>query len=157
MSPLVLKSLIGGKVEMLMPEDFELMSETMLNQKYPSSNRPTIVYTNPEGSVNMVVNHTWNKISLNQLPEAIPTFSNQFEKLYPNIKWYRKELVKLNERDFVVLEFISPALDTDIYNLMFVTELEGRLLMFSFNCTKDQEIAWKMTANKMMRSVRIED
>lgn len=150
-----LQTLLAGKVQILIPTDFQRMSQEVLIQKYPSNNRPAIVFTDVTGTINLAVNHTTNRISLEQLPQALPVFANQFENLYPSIQWYRKEVTTLNERRFVVMEFITPAVDGEIYNLMFITELEGRLLMFNFNCTRENEGKWKTIAYQMMNSVNV--
>ena len=52
------RSVLGGKVVLLLPVTFELMGEEMLRLKYPAERRPTVVYTNPAGSVNVALNHT---------------------------------------------------------------------------------------------------
>jgi len=147
--------ILDDKVEVLLPSEFEIMSEDMLTVKYPSGNRPTLVYTNESGTVNLAANHTVNQMTLAQLPGALGAFTQQFEQIYPTAQWYRKEMTKINERDFVVLELITPAVDTEIYNLMFVTSLDGRMLMFSFNCTTDLLGEWKSQGQQIMESVKV--
>lgn len=152
---LELKTILNNKAEILVPADFEIMSEDLLKAKYPSGNRPTLVYTNEATTVNLAANHTANRIALSELPQALGAFTGQFEQLYPTAQWYRKEMTEINGRDFAVLELITPAVDTDIYNLMFVTSLDGRMLMFSFNCTTDLLTEWKPQAQQIMASVKI--
>lgn len=98
--------IVNEKVEMLLPSGFKIMSEEMLMTKYPSGNRPTLVYTNDEGTVNLAVNHTKNHIALDQLEEAKGIFVGQFEQIYPEAQWYRQEMIQINGRDFVVLELV---------------------------------------------------
>jgi hypothetical protein len=147
--------ILNNKVELLMPSDFGIMSEDMLMTKYPSGNRPTLVYSNDDGTVNLAVNHTMNRMTLDQLEEAKGVFVGQFEQMYPSAKWYQKEITQINGRDFVVLELITPAVDSQIYNLMFITSLEDRMLMFSFNCTKSQMGEWQSQGQQIMKSVKI--
>ena len=152
---LVPTSVLDNKVQILLPTDFEVMSEEMLQAKYPTNLRPTLVYSDEFGTVNIAINHTNNQMTLDKLPDALGVFIQHFQQLYPSAQWSRKETTQINGRDFVVLELITPAVDTDIYNLMFVTSLEGRMLLFSFNCTLELQSEWESVGNQIMESVKV--
>lgn len=148
-------NLLGGKLIVNLPDGFGLMSEEMLVAKYPSSNRPTLVYTNENGTINFAFNHTQNKIPKDKLPELLPAFVGQFNSIYPQIKWAKKETEIINGKQFVVLEFITPATDSKIYNIMYVTVLDGKMLMCTFNCLESQKSAWEVKAKKSLNSILI--
>ena len=147
--------ILKDKAEILLPSNFGIMSEDILLTKYPSGNRPTVVYSNDNGTVNLAINHTVNNMTVEQLPEALGVFAQQFEQIYPTAQWMRQEMIQINERAFIVMELVTPAVDTHIYNLMFITSLDGRMLMFSFNCTEELRGEWESTGNQMMQSVKI--
>ncbi|MDO3696054.1 hypothetical protein QVZ41_14470 [Wenyingzhuangia sp. chi5] len=150
-------NLLGGKLIIDLPEGFGLMSAEMLAVKYPSSNRPTLVYTNENGTINFVFNHTKNAIPKDKLPELLPAFVGQFSSIYPQIKWYKNEMQKVNGKDFIVLEFMTPATDSKIYNIMYITVLEGRMLMCTFNCLESQKSEWETKAKASLNSVTINE
>ena len=64
---------LSNKLVLLMPREFELMGEEMLKLKYPTERRPTLVYTNKEGTVNVALNHTQDRVTLSQLPDLYKT------------------------------------------------------------------------------------
>ncbi len=150
-------SLLDGKLIVDLPKSFDLMSKEMLATKYPASNRPTLVYTNQDGSVNFAFNHTFNDIPKDKLPEVLPAFVKQFNSIYPQIEWFKKDVVKVNGKNFVVLEFITPATDSKIYNIMYITVLEGRMLMSTFNCLESQKNKWELKAKESLNSVIINE
>lgn len=152
---LELKSLLSDKVEILLPKDFEIMSEEMMKTKYPSERRPTLVYTNKEGSINIAFNHLKDKASQQQLPQFKKTFEDTFKNLYPSATWYSNEIRKINGRDVGILELITPAVDTEVYNLIAYTPLERNLLLVTFNCTKEQLNTWKSTGQTIIASLKI--
>jgi len=152
---LVKLNLIDNKITVDLPSSFELMTEKMLEAKYPSNNRPTLVYTNKDGTINFAFNHTNNSIPADKLPEVLPVFVQQFNSSYPQIEWIKKNVGKVNKKDFIKLEFITPAMDSKIYNIMYVTVLEGRLLMSSFNCLESQMKDWSKDAKKSLNSIKI--
>ncbi len=152
---LIAQNVLNGKMSMSLPETFGVMPKEILEAKYPASNRPTEVYSNENGTVSIAVNHTNNAITLEQLPQLLPVFEQQFSNLYPTIKWQKKEVIKINGRDFVILEFETPAIDTPIYNLMAVSSLDGRMLMGSFNCPIGMKSEWKEKANQIINSIEV--
>ncbi len=149
------KVLLGGTVQVLVPAGFAPMSEALLRVKYPSSQRPTLVYSNPSGSVNLALNHTANPLQPNQLAEVHQVMEATFKRLYPSAVWFQSGLTTINGRAFFLLDLRTPALDTEIRNLMVGTSLQGRLLLISFNVTKPREARWLPTAKKILASIKV--
>ena len=53
------------------------------------------------------------------------------------------------------MKFYSQAIDTKVYNLMFGTELNGRLLIGTFNCTIANYNEWQPMADEIVNSIDI--
>ena len=56
-------------------------------------------------------------------------------------------------KDFIYLNLMTPALDTEIYNSIYVTVLDGKILLISFNCTKELYDDWFETSEIIMNSI----
>lgn len=147
--------LLDNKVEILMPKSFKIMSEELAKIKYPSENRPNIIYMNEEGSINIAFTYTSNKITSEELESYKEVFIESFNTLYPSAIWYENNILLINEKLVGFLELLTPAIDTEIYNLMFFTELDGRLLIGTFNCTEDEMEYWESIAKEIMNSIKI--
>lgn len=148
------KTVLSGKVEIFLPEDFELMKAEMLSLKYPmEGRRPTEVYTNKNGSINVAFNHTNNQATQEQLPQYQQLFKRQFNQ--PQIEFIKSEISVINGRDFIIMEFITPAADSKIYNLMFITSLENQLLLGTFNCTTNKLPEWESKGKKIVNSIKV--
>lgn len=148
-------ALFNGKYNLFIPDGFTLMDEEAKALKYPMGNRPAIVYTNESGSVNLALNHTQNAASQSDLPKFMEVLAGQFKGV-PDIKWKRKEITKINGRDFIIMEFETPAVTGErMYNLMFITDLEGRLLMNSFNCKASEYADWESQAQQILNSLKV--
>lgn len=74
-------SFLSNKVELLIPDDFDVMSEDMMKTKYPSENRPQIVYTNESGSINVAFHYTESTASSSELPTFLETIKTLFENM----------------------------------------------------------------------------
>jgi hypothetical protein len=149
------KRFLDGKLILLIPISFAPMGEEMLKRKYPSKRRPTLVYTNLKGSVNVAINHTRNAVRPEQIPELHTAMESMFKRLYPSATWFRSELLELGGRDFFLLDLRTVAIDTEVRNLMIGTSVEGRLLMVTFNAIRALEDRWLSAGNRIIRSVRI--
>jgi hypothetical protein len=145
-------SILSNKADILLPKSFSIMTEEMAKMKYPSERRPTIIYTNVSGSINIALNHTQSKATNSQISAYMDSMKKTFENLYPSAQWYNSSVEKVNGKKVGVLELVTPASDTEIYNLMWLTDLDGRLLISTFNCTKEQMNDWKPIAKSIMNS-----
>lgn len=144
-----------GKLSILIPKGFKPMDEETLKLKYPSAARPNLVYTNERGSVNVAINHTKSVLSPKQLAAFHKAAEAQYKKQYPTAKWFRSEIIEIHGKECVVLELRTPAIDTDIRNLILATSVDDRLMLISFNVTKELEDEWLKAGNKIIDSVKI--
>jgi hypothetical protein len=148
-------NLFDGKIVLQVPENFKLMSPDMLKQKYPSEQRPTTVYSNEDGSINLAVNYTPHQLGENDLQQALTVLEEAITKSFPQATWYDKEVTSINGKKFAVVEVKTPARDGNIYNLMFFTSLNDKMLLFSFNCTEQEQNVWAPIAKRIRDSVKI--
>lgn len=152
---LVTKKVLNNKLSILLPKDFTLMQNEMLEVKYPiAERRPTEVYTDESGAINVALNITQNQVTQEQLPEVEEALKNQFTST-PNITFNSCEIRAINGQKYVILDFYSQAVDTKIYNLMFVTSLNNKMLIGTFNCTVEHLTQWEPVGQKIINSVKV--
>ena len=147
--------LLDGRVQMLMPDSFAVMSEELLRLKYPNENRPTIVYTNSDGTINIAVNHPDSEIPNDAVGALRDQIVTSFKNLYPSAVWYRDEMASVDGRNYFVIELTTPAVDTEIRNIMYFSSLNDRLLGISFNCTVEHEQEWAEIGKRVIDSISI--
>ena len=146
---------LNGKVSIIAPKDFGPMPKDILEMKYPSSRRPTDVLSDRTGGVTLAFNHTNNPMQLSQVKEAQVAISQMFHNMYPSAKWIRDEVIEQNGTVFMVMELITPAVDTQIHNIMYGTSVDGRFLLVAFNTTVEQSDEWLPIGKKIMNSISI--
>ena len=149
------KKLFDNKVEILLPKSFGIMSEEMLKLKYPNQSRPKLVYTNEDGTVNIAFNHTTSRASQQLIEKYQEVLENSFRTTYPDAVWGTHEIKQINGRKVGVIEVTTNAADTNIYNYLFYTDVEGRLLIGTFNCTVEKKTEWAATAKKIVNSLMV--
>jgi hypothetical protein len=75
-----------------------------------------------------------------------------FKNIYPSAQWYDSGIKEINGKDIGFIELLTPAVDTEIYNLIWLTDLDGKLLITTFNCTKAEKDDWEPIAKAIMGS-----
>ena len=152
---LTLKVLLDGKVQVLIPASFAPMSPEMIRIKYPSAQRPSLVYTNASGSVNLAMSHTVSSVQPNQLGEVHKVMEATFKRVHPSATWFQSGRTTINGRPYFLIDFRTRAIDTEVRNLMVGTSLQGRLLVITFNVTKQREAHWLPIARKILASIKV--
>lgn len=148
-------TLLNEALKVQIPREFKIMGSEMLNLKYPvTAKRPTIVYTDSIGEINIAFNHTKDNVNAADVPKVQGAILNQFKQA-PAITLISSDYRGVNGKDFFIIKFYSPAVDAQIYNLMFGTEVNGRLLMGTFNCTVNHLQKWQPIADKIVNSLEV--
>lgn len=147
------KELFQKKISIMLPETFITLPENMAKLKYSSEQRPQIIKTSLDTSVNI----GFSILEVEILPEHIKKLSAQaieaLKRLNPAYVFY-EEKVELGNMPLGWFEFKSYGLDSNIYNLMFITIVEKKMLHGIFNCNYDDVLEWREAARQMMYSIR---
>ena len=146
---------LNGKVFILAPKDFGPMPTDILEMKYPASRRPTDVLSDKTGGVTLAFNHTNSPMQPSQVREAHVAISQMFHNTYPSAKWIRDEVIEQNGNVFMIVELITPAMDTQIHNIIYGTSVDSRFLLVAFNTTVEQSDEWLPIGKKIMNSLSI--
>lgn len=149
------RSMVEGRVSLLMPAGLELMDEEALAFKYPSDRRPTQVYTDESGMLNLIVNHTAESMAAEGLDQARQFTEEMFGKMDPTAEWVASEMRTVQGREWFYLDFRSTASGLPIRNMMAATSLGGTMLMVSANMTDALEADWVAPVEAVLASVQV--
>lgn len=141
----------GFKIKI--PTEFKIMSDEIINIKYPNGNPPSLVYTNKETTINvaLVMNDVAMKNS--QIEEYVKTMESTYKEYGEDIKinfWER------NNHKIGELEFTSQGSDTEIYNHLIAFSVNNKLRLINFNCTKEQMGEWQEVSKFITDSIIFE-
>jgi hypothetical protein len=149
--------ILNNEAKIELANEIDLMSQSLFELKYPFENfNSTYAYSNKDGTVTLLVSPRDEIADENDLPSYQQKFTSSFAN-NPSIEFKRCEIKKINNRDFIVVEMITPAVDAQIYNLMYVTSVKGKLLVCTFNCTLDKLGEWQPVGERMLNSIRLND
>ncbi|MFY8188983.1 MAG: hypothetical protein ACOVLC_13645 [Flavobacterium sp.] len=148
-------SFYNEHLKIKLPVSFNLMNEDFVKAKYPTLNANLAkVYSNSDGKISILLELSNSPLKSNELPNIKNQIAQSFGSI-PEIDLQNIIVKKLNNKDFVVVEFTSEAIDTRLYNLMFITDINGKTFTGTFNCTIDYLKEWKPIAQEILKSITI--
>lgn len=147
------RTLLEDKITMIAPVLFEPMPEYMAELKYPNTNRPDYILTNPQTTINLTFSLQNDRLAAEETQEARDAIQKLVLKLHPESKVIDSKTVEAGEISIAYFDFVTPALDSDIYNFMFLFSWKGRMLMGSFNCLQPDMHDWKEIFLQMLSSI----
>ena len=141
----------GFKIKI--PSEFKIMSDEIVNVKYPNGNAPSLVYTNDKTTINvaLVMNDVAMKNS--QIEEYVKTMESTYKNYSKDVKlkfWER------NNHKIGEMEFTTEGSDTEIYNHIITFSVNDKLRLVNFNCTKEQMSEWQEVGKFIMESIMFE-
>ncbi|HOV26445.1 MAG TPA: hypothetical protein PK566_08825 [Pseudobacteroides sp.] len=149
------KTLLDGKINIILPKSFSEMSPEIASIKYPSERRPKLIYTNESTSINISFNHTSTEVLDKNMYRFKDAMLQIVKKMQPAATWLEDGVEQINGRNIVYFDFLTDAIDGKIYNFTFIAELEGRALICSFNCTEEEMKQWKQVARGIMETLKV--
>jgi hypothetical protein len=150
-------TVLDGKLSLLASGPFTIMGDEILRIKYPNERRPTLVYSNESGTINIAINHTQDRIPQNRLEAFHQQIDGAFRNRYPSATWFNSGIIEINNRNWLNLDLPTPAIDTEIRNMIVGTSLDGRILLVTVNVTRELEKEWLNPAVAIVQSLRIHD
>lgn len=149
--------LVENKIMMMIPKDFTVMEPEKARIKYPSEQRPKVILTDHTGTINFMFSHMDENIADGDAENVRNHLFGIMRRVNPGIKHLATGTEVISGKNVAYVEFSNPAIDGKLYNLMFYLQLEGRILMGSFNCGSKVMKYWKKPAFEMMCSIEVLD
>ena len=146
------KKMFQGKLGVMLPESFVTLPAKLARIKYYSQQRPQVIRTSRDTTVNFGMSLTDIGIEEEHIKELRDQSREALKRLNPAFVFYESGVDK---RHVPVgwFEFKSYGLDTDVYNLMFVSRIGGKMLHGIFNCDYEDILEWREAARQMMYSI----
>jgi hypothetical protein len=150
--------LAGGRVSFVPPEGFKPMAREDVVIKFGrngADEAPEHVYSNERQAVTIAFGFKGQNVPADALPEVKRLLEADFERRLPGIEWRAREFVELNGVRWIHFNMKTPAIDVPVVNHMYITILDGRLLMFNFNSSAAFYDAHKESLLKSARTITI--
>ncbi len=152
--PVIDQRILNGKITLRMPKLFSIMLPELASLKYPSERRPNIIYTDESTTINLAFNMTPHVLTETGVAEFQENMIDVLEQAQPSAEWLDTDVIEINDKTIGFIEVITPAIDGDIFNLMFFASIDGQALIGTFNCMEEDLEDWRPIARAMMETLQ---
>ncbi|MEC1180051.1 hypothetical protein P9B03_16235 [Metasolibacillus meyeri] len=147
-------SLLDGDITLRMPVLFNEMPNKLAVLKYPSENRPNIIFTDESTTVNLAFSLTTSELMEEEVEQFRDELMEGMEQMQPNAQWLDMGLCSVQDKSISYFMVVTPAIDNHMYNLMFFCSLNGYALIGTFNCLEEESDIWKPIALGIIDSIQ---
>lgn len=116
-----------------MPDEFSVLDKEIAEKIYPFGNRPSHVFASPNINFNIAFNQTNNKVANDEMKEFLKVSRKLIENMGPKARIIKTEVKEKEDINIGIMEFITNAIDTAVYNIIFNVGMDDRLLIGTIN------------------------
>ena len=136
-----------------MPTHFLDMPDEAAREKYPSANRPQVIMTNEDRSVDFTFSH----IGKNASPMTAQSVWEEIDRIFPSNVLY--ETGKLNKENLEILwlEYKSFSFEYEVYNILFPIMSNSATIMGTFSCPFTSYDIWKPCVLQIIQTIQFHE
>jgi hypothetical protein len=136
------------------PSGFSPAAKNVIVKKYPQESRqPQILYVSKDETADVAFNYTPIPVRIEELPLLKTKLEESFQASIVNV--ISSKIDKLNGKEFIIQEYISPSEKGNVYNLSYIGILRGQLIMCNFNYLQAQAYKWEKVSKETMNSISL--
>lgn len=147
--------LFNNEIGIMLPVVFQDMEPEEARKKYFSEQRPQIIKTNEDGTVNFSFNLLERKVGVRQIETVIQDFYHVLKRFQPMSVCLEIGSELYDPVPCAWMEFVSSALDENLYNLFTIYPIDDKLLMIMFNCPFAKSMDWACCLLQIRKSIAI--
>ncbi|MCL6418121.1 hypothetical protein [Aestuariirhabdus haliotis] len=142
-------------ISFVAPDEFQPLSQEMIDIKWPQKNAPEWVVGNSTASTTIAYGLKNNDNSDADLSELMTYFKTTFDRMVPGIEWIKRDIIQLSGKRWLYLEMTSNAVNADIHNIMLLTSYGEEMLIFNFNSTKDDFPKYETRLRESIQTIQL--
>ena len=148
-------SILNNKVKLLAPKELSSMTDEMWTLKYQKRTRPIMVLTDEDGLVNLIGDMTQQPAREDQMASFKDTQIRLLKSKRPDLQLLSDGVKTINNKKVGYFKFLTQAIDQKIFNYYFFTTVDGKIILFTFNCVEKLRKEWELTADTIVGSLLI--
>ncbi|MCM1561482.1 MAG: hypothetical protein NC123_18395 [Butyrivibrio sp.] len=146
--------LFGDKISIMLPNSFVKLPSELAKVKYMSEQRPQIIMTSLDTTVNVGLSFMDVTIEADQLKVLMEQSKSVLKNMNPAIIFHESKVEEDIDLPLAWFEFKSYGMDKSVYNLMFIVMAYHKMLHGSFNCGYDYTLEWREAARQIVYSIQ---
>ena len=148
--------LFNNQFAIMLPDFLVDMPLGIAKIKYPSEQRPQIIKTSMDTTVNFAFNLFNMAIEDTQITDATKQFKNVIARVNPAYIFYHF-IIEEEPKKIGWFDFKSYCVDENVYNLVYLTVIRNTLLHGMFSCLYKDALEWQDVLPQIIKSIREEE
>lgn len=148
-------NLLGNKFSVMLPSTFSIMPLHLAEIKYPSVQRPKEIWSSPDTETNFGISHLDVEVKPEEVIETTKEAKMILQKTNPHMEFYKSGFEELPDCKLAWFDYKSFGIGQDMYNIMFISSVEGKMLHGVFVCLFDELETWSDIALKIVQSIKV--
>lgn len=143
--------ILDDKVSVMLPDTFVDMPSSVKKLKYPSEHRPQVIKT----SLDITVNFAFNLFDVDFEEGHIKSVLEQFRNIIRNVNpaFIFFDFIIDQENNIGWFDYKGYGVDEQIYNVVYIIPIGGKLMHGIFNCRYRDILEWKEVVHQIMLSI----
>lgn len=147
--------LLNNQVEILAPKSLKQMTMDMWVAKYNNRSIKLLALSDEYAEVSLIGDTSKQVMSDTKLYPYKDFQIAAIKKAHPETVIIDSGVKVINAKKVAFVKFVVEAVDQKVYNQVFFTSLNGKLLFFSFNCIDSLRPTWEAIADEIMTSLKV--
>jgi len=143
------------RLELVVPQEFAPMPEDLAAEKYLSAQKPQVILTSHDCTVDITLNLLDGTLKTEQIPQCLQKLKGTIRKAFPATIFYEEEQFDSDDGSVASMDYKSYSMGGAIYNIMFVSVIFNKPLIGTFNCPFEQWEQWRPVALEMLKTIRV--
>lgn len=142
-------------IRIYMPDAFFQFNNDLKNLLYPMGKNPKYVFGGEDITFQLAVDCTDNMVPDDGIPKFLPMAKKILETLGPKTRVIGTGNVIIDNRNVAIMEFVSRAVDTNVYNVMFYFSRNNHLMIGTVNFPSKHQKRFIKVAKEIIDSLKI--
>ena len=148
-------NLYDNQFSVMLPKSYVDLPPALAKLKYPAENRPAVIKTNDDTTVNFAFGYYKQDFSQAQVESAAKGLKAGLGRLTPGARFFDTQVLQTDDEiKFSCFDFLSNALDTELYQLFGFVPVQGKFLHVIFNAPSKMMRTWNPVAMQVLKSIR---
>lgn len=150
-------NLFNNSFKIKLPEHYVTMPEKIVNLKYPAKTQPMLIKTDLVGKFNYIFNYfdyVEEEFKAEDIEKTADEFYDIIKTMNPANEFFERDTFELeNDTKISWFDFKGYALDDEVYNIFYFTQIKGHLLHGTFNCPYEYMNTYKNIVLLVIKSI----
>ena len=148
------REFFDGRLSVWIPESFKFLPKELAKLKYPMEQRPPVILTNEDTTVNIALSLFDAPFSAEMVEQATNTYKAMMHQMNPSYAFIDTKFLPMEKNRLGYYDFLSRGFDASLYQLFAFTCIDKKMLHFIFNAPAKVMNDWKGLALQILQSIR---